>query len=553
MHPKPETLRRVRALSSARASLRAACAVLACAAPLVAQAGTHFGPEGPATVANQTLSFHQKQAKIALRGDGARFAVAWSSNVPYHDVFVRLFDGSGAPLTPEIQCNAPVPSKRQDEPTVAMDEHGHVLVAWSDRDGLDGSGMGVFARAFDVDGTAFGPDFIASQTTLESQWEPFAAPRPGGGYVLGWTGNDDGKAFLRLFDCDGTPISEELRANALDSNAQTDPVPAVARDGTTFIAWIDFGGYGGLGTGQNIFARLFDAQGQPLQPVEFLVNTNTLPGDQREPKTAADGLGRFVATWEDRQADASGADIFARRYDHSGAPIGPEFQVNTTETGEQLFPAVACDWVGNFTICWQDGSNVRAQRYDAAGAKLGGEFFVHDPTIFPEGYPDVDLEWSGESCVFVYDAPGADDPFKSDVGLRLWRHAPLTQVGAASPGGAFDIDLDLPGGAGFFHFVLLSLGTSPGIPLPDGRKLELALDPLLAFVLAVPGGGGAFAGFTGILPASATATASVSLPPNGALLGLVLQSSVVTLDLQAAGGLQGQLRHVVHPLAITVD
>ena len=533
--------------------IRRACALLACAASLAAQAGSHFAPAGPPGVANQTLGFNQKQAKVAVRGDGQRFAVTWASNLPYHDVFVRLFDGQGAPLSGEIQCNAPIPGKRQDEPTVAMDEHGHFLVAWSDRDGLDGDGMGVFARAFDVNGAAFGPNFVATNTTVQSQWEPFAAPRPGGGFILGWTGNDDGKCFLRQFDCDGTPLGDEFRANVLDNNAQTDPEPAVTRDGTTFVAWIDFGGYGGAGTGTNIFARLFDAQGVPLEPVEFVVNTNTLPGEQREPKTAADGLGHFVAVWEDRQQDPSGIDILARRYDESGTPLGPEFQANTAEAGDQTFPAVACDWVGNFTICWQDGADVRAQRYDASGAKLGGEFLVHTPAPGVGGYPDVDMEWSGQLFAFAYDSPDAADPLKSDVGLALWKHAPLTQVGTATPGSSFGLDLDLPGGAGLYRVVMLALGTGPGIPLPDGRTLELSFDPLFNFVLSAPDGGGAFSGFIGPLDASATALASIKLPANGALVGLVLQSSVVTLDLGAGGGLAAQLRHVVHPLAITVQ
>ena len=527
-------------------------ALLAVTPAADAQAGTHFAPEGPAGVANQNLSFHQKQGKVAVRGDGQRSACTWASNVPYHDVFVRLFDADGAPLTPEIQCNANVPSKRQDEPTVAMDEHGHFLVAWSDRDGLDGSGMGVFARAFDSNGAAFGPDFIATTTTVQSQWEPFACARPGGGFVLGWTGNDDGKAFLRLFDCQGLPLTGEIKANVLDNNAQTDPVPAVTRDGTTFVAWIDFGGYGGAGNGTNIFARLFDAQGVPLQAQEFVVNTNSLPGEQREPKTAADGLGHFVVTWEDRQSDATSIDILARRFDTAGAPLGPEFTVNTTTAGDQTFPAVSCDWVGNFVISWQDGSDVRAQRYDAQGAKLGGEFLVHEPSTGAEGYPDVELDWAGELFLFCYDAPGVSDPTKTDVGLRRWRHAPLTQVGVASPGDTFDIQLDLPGGAGLWRLVLLSLGTTPGIPLPDGRTLELGFDPIFVFSLTVPDGGGAFSGFSGALGPSATATASVSLPANGALVGLVLQSSVLTLDLSQPS-VASQLRHVAHPLAIVVQ
>jgi len=544
--------RRVRAPGGGLRARLCLAALLLVGPPAAAQAGSHFAPEGPATIANTTLSFHQKQGKVAVRGDGQRSVCAWASTVPYHDIFARLFDADGAPLTGEFQVNSPVDGKRQDEPTVAMDEHGHFLVAWSDRDGLDGFQMGVFARAYDEDATPFGPDFVATTTTLQSQWEPFAAARPGGGFVLGWSGNDDGDAFLRLFDCQGHPMTGEIAANTLDNNAQTDPVPAVARDGTTFVAWIDFGGYGGAGTQTNIFARLFDAAGVPLQAQEFVVNSNSLAGEQREPKTAADGLGHFVVTWEDRLADADGIDILARRYDASGAPLGAEFTVNTTLAGDQTFPAVAADWVGNFVITWQDGGDVRAQRYDAAGERLGDEFLVHDPSAGAEGYPDVELDWAGESFVFCYDAPGISDPSKTDVAMRRWRHAPLTLAGPVTPGATFDVQLDLPGGAGLWRQVLLALGTLPGIPLPDGRKLELSFDPLFTFVLTVPDGGGAFSGFNGLLDASASASASVDLPANGALVGLVLQASVVTLDLSASG-LAAQLRHVAHPLAIVIE
>jgi hypothetical protein len=533
---------------------RAPLALLLLAAAASAQAGTHFTPVGSGGAVNAGTSFHQDQVKVAVRPDGQRIVYVWSSDVPYHDVFARLFDGQGQPLTPDIQVNANIAGKSQDEPTVAMDEHGNFLVAWSDRNGLDGSGMGVYGRCFDASGAPWGPDAILSQTTLQSQWEPFACARPGGGFVVGWSGNDDGKCFLRLFDEHGAPASAEVRANALDSNAQTDPVPAVARDGTIFVAWIDFGGYGGAGTGTNIFARLFSPALVPLQAQEFPVNTSTLAGEQREPKTAADGLGRFVVTWEDRQQDANGIDIWARRYDTSGAALGPEFQVNTTQLGDQVFPAVACDWVGNFVVCWEDrsaaSSVVRAQRFDAQGAPLGAEFVVHTPVGGSEGYPDVELDWAGELFAFCYDTPDAGG--KTDAGARRWHHAPLTQLGAATPGGSFSLQLDLPGGAGLWRMVLLALGTQPGLPLPDGRKLELSFDPLFSFVLTTPGGGGAFSGFTGLLGPSASATSSVSLPGNGALVGLVLQSSVVTLDL-AGVGLAQQLRHVAHPLAITIQ
>src|SRR5262249_13628780 len=67
-------------------------------------------------------------------------------------------------------------------------------------------------------------------------------------------------------------------------------------------------------------------------------------------------------------------------------PVGPEFHVNTTTTGQQFRSAVALDAAGNAVVVWQsdvgDGAGRAAlgQRYDSTGAALGGEFLVNTTT-----------------------------------------------------------------------------------------------------------------------------------------------------------------------------
>jgi hypothetical protein len=68
--------------------------------------------------------------------------------------------------------------------------------------------------------------------------------------------------------------------------------------------------------------------------------------------------------------DGSGSGVFGQRYAASGAPLGPEFRVNTYATASQSFPSVdAADSPGTFVVVWtsayQDGSGsgVFGQRY----------------------------------------------------------------------------------------------------------------------------------------------------------------------------------------------
>ena len=83
---------------------------------------------------------------------------------------------------------------------------------------------------------------------------------------------------------------------------------------------------------------------------------------------ASDAAGNFVVVWTSEQ-DGSNTGVFGQRYDSTGAPLGPEFRVNTYKTDSQALPAAASDGAGNFVVVWtsygQDGSNagVFGQRY----------------------------------------------------------------------------------------------------------------------------------------------------------------------------------------------
>jgi hypothetical protein len=528
--------------------LVAAWAWAAIAPGVAGQAGPHMAPDGPEFLVHTTTNFTQHQPRVAMHPESGRFAITWASAVG-SDVYVRLFDADGSALTDQLLVNDTLSFAVQDEPSVAVDDAGRVLVAWSDRAGYDGFQMGVFARVFDASGVPLGPEFQVNVQWQQSQWEPFLAARPEGGWVVGWTGTDGGRTYMRLLAPDGTPETGEIDV-ASANDKRLCPVPAVGSDGTLFLAWIDFDGKAGVGNGTSIFARVFDEAGSPLGP-EFKVNT-TDPGEQREPKTAADGLGGFVVVWEDRANDADGIDVHARRYDSTGTALGAEFQVNVTGSGDQVLPAVASDWVGNLLFVWEDRSGadaeVLARRFDATDQPLTGEFALPGTTAGDQMQPYVATDSSGQSIVACWTTIG----ITADVAARRWRFDALSTSGPPTLGQILRFELDLPSGVGHWRLVLMSLGTSPGIPLPDGRTLRLNDDPLFNLVLTTPDGGGAFTGFTGIVPDGEPDKASILLPGNPNLVGLTLYVGAVSLDLGAVG-LAEQLRHVTLPLAIVLQ
>ena len=155
--------------------------------------------------------------------------------------------------------------------------------------------------------------------------------------------------------------------------------------------------------------RVVAAQGNPLGP-EFRVNTYTT-GGQFGASVAADSSGRFVVVWTSQ--DGSSAGIFGQRYDSAGAPVGPEFRVNTY-AGFQYLPAVASDPSGNFVVVWNgsDGSysGVFAQRFDSSGAPLGSEFRVNSYTTEQQRFPSLAVGGTGDFVV-VWDGLFETDVF----------------------------------------------------------------------------------------------------------------------------------------------
>jgi hypothetical protein len=110
-------------------------------------------------------------------------------------------------------------------------------------------------------------------------------------------------------------------------------------------------------------------------------NQNTNAGGR---DVAADRAGNFVAVWQSYGQGQPQGEIYARRFNASGAPLGDEFHVNTVTNGDQGLPAVAMNGDGRFVIAWIDRGEagtfshgvVTARVYDPAGRPVGGEVRV---------------------------------------------------------------------------------------------------------------------------------------------------------------------------------
>lgn len=383
-----------------------------------ARTSDHFAPIGPEFIASASTNYNQYWARASVAWDGSFFATSFSSG---QDPMARIFALDGTPLTTGLFCTPSLNQHIQDEAECSVATDGRVLVAWSDRYGYDGEQMGIFGRIFESSGVPVTPEFQINEFGQASQWRPLIARHPAGGWVVGWSGDWDGDALFRIVNTDGTFRTGDLRVNTFDNGAQVDTAPGVAPDGTMLMVFVDFSGFSGLGSGTNLWSRLYDPNGVPLQAAPVPFNSPGFrAGEQREPRVASDGLGRFIVVWEDSVADGTGYGVFGRILDPQGVPLTLEFPLHTNFTSSQRAPRVAADQFGNFIVAWEDwtgpDADIRAQRFAPDGTKVGTDFVVHANTIGAQRSPGLSMSHSTGHVVFTFEGPGNS----TDVFARIF-------------------------------------------------------------------------------------------------------------------------------------
>lgn len=187
-----------------------------------------------------------------------------------------------------------------------------------------------------------------------------------------------------------SPLGNELQINETTPGPQQAPRIAFnPASGAYVVAWQS----NPVGEGNDVLARRYDSSGGPLG-AEFQVNATTT-GDQANPVPAPLPDGGFVVLWESLGQDGESFGVFGRRLDASGAPAGAEFQVNTYTQNTQETPELCSDPAGNVLAVWesrdQDGGNagIFGRRYDGSLNPLGGEFQVNTFTESLQGAPRI--------------------------------------------------------------------------------------------------------------------------------------------------------------------
>jgi Ca2+-binding RTX toxin-like protein len=324
-------------------------------------------------VNTKTVESQDHSAITALGGGG--FVVTWQSYVQdgsFYGIYAQRYDANGVAQGAEFRVNTTVASS-QVQPAITAIASGGFVVTWQS---LDGFTDGIYAQRYDANGAALGVEFRVNTTTAFGQEYTAITAIASGGFVVTWQSNhQDGSAYgiyAQRYDANGVAQGAEFRVNTTVASSQVQPAITAIASGGFVVTWQSFDG-----SGYDIYAQRYDASGA-AQGAEFRVNTTTASW-QENPAITALANGGFVVTWQSITQDGSGSsnDIYAQRYDANGAAQGTEFRVNTTTANDQAGSAVAALADGGFVATWHtnapggSGYGIYAQRYDAAGNIAG--------------------------------------------------------------------------------------------------------------------------------------------------------------------------------------
>jgi hypothetical protein len=393
-----------------------------------------LGPEFQ--INTQTIGI-QAGATIAQDSSG-NFIVVWASgeNFSAFDVFGQQFNSLGDRIGENFQVNSYTPEFQAPGPA-SFDIAGNFVVVWYSY-GLDGERGGISSQRFSSAGAPLGEEFIVNSYTLSSQYAPAICHDSKGGFIVSWTSDfedgDNTGVFGRRFDGDGLPQGPDFQVNVFTALHQSRSRLSCDALGNTVVVWDSSSQESPNHRG--VFARLLSSTGR-LGP-EFQVNQFT-PGHQDNPSVSHGPEGEFVIVWQSMYQDGDLDGVFGRRFAGSGAPLGPEFQMNMVTVGSQYAPIVSHDASGSFLVVWnsigQDGGagGLFARWFDSAGQRQGNEFQVNTYT------PTYQQAWSltpsrGDQFVIVRDSYDQDGDRRGVFGQRFL--LPKVVSGSGPDGGS---------------------------------------------------------------------------------------------------------------------
>jgi VCBS repeat-containing protein len=342
------------------------------------------------------------------------FVVVWTSRAQddigdvFNDgVYGQRYDADGAPVGGEFRVNQETASY-QFAPRVASLTGGGFAVTWTS-DGQDGDGYGAYARLYDADGNAVGNEFQVSTVTSGYQVALDCLSLDGGGFAVLW-GSDDfvnQAMYLQRYNAAGVADGAPLQLTTTLDGLYFAFVPVtVLADGSFLVLSTATDAENPFN--YDLFGSLVSADGSTTS-APFPINSS---GYGHGPAVAVLADGSFVVVYASADEMASNPAIYAQLYSADGTSVGDAFQVSPDNASWHEQASVQALPDGGFVVAWAEsdgfmGGDIFARRFDATGAPLSDATQINTTEHVSQGMVELGLLADGR-LVAAWTSNGPD-------------------------------------------------------------------------------------------------------------------------------------------------
>jgi hypothetical protein len=204
-------------------------------------------------------------------------------------------------------------------------------------------------------------------------------------------------AYMFFIDRNGNQSRPRQRLSAFPSNQSANPWP----NGSAVQPNGDLVGVYSRGL-HDVYVRRTDAKGSPLGP-EQLVSTDR-HASQGQAVVAVAPDGSFLVVWQAAPAPDTTSDILGRRFSAGGQPLGKPFRVNNVHQLAQRNPAITVDARGDYFIVWQSfvppyDWDVKGRLFRGDGTPVADEIRLNQVRQSEQDIPHVTFSPSGTILV----------------------------------------------------------------------------------------------------------------------------------------------------------
>ena len=258
----------------------------------------------------------------------SQFVVAWESQGGQDGsgsgVFAQVYDGPGSPRGTEFQVNT---TTAGDQSQVAVAMSLSTFVATWRSPGADGT-WDVFARVFDFDGNPITPEFQVNQSVYGNQQRVDVAMTDSGEFVITWQGVSpkfitSGEVYARAYDALGNPRGNEFIVPSTEELGHKNPSVALDAVGNAIIVWDGSGDTDNFGVHGRRFTNEFYDGGGIYNAANADVSVhNSIVAQNTASNEAPDVTGNFTSLGHNLIGDVGNSNVVGFTDSVNGDQVG---------------------------------------------------------------------------------------------------------------------------------------------------------------------------------------------------------------------------------------